>query len=767
MELRGENMKSKLLSLFLVFVMVCVTPAFAETSAMHQTSETQIMSSDESLMADSVVQSHDGLNNTTKRSFEENLGNEVLNESDNVVYVDSVNGDDNNTGSILKPKKTIKEALKGLKENASIVLAGGQYLENNITIDKCITIVGQMAEIISTQFNIIGKNVKIRDLIFKNGSAEQGGAINNNGSLTLENCVFQNNHATLGGAIYNIGTLQIIKSLFDSNNADKSNESYGGAIFNRLGNCTILDSVFKNNYAKKDGGAINNNQKGTLIVSNTEFLSNYANGAGAIYNSMKCNITASKFINNTASNLAGGISSTGDLEISNSLFEGNNAEKAGAVLTTGSSNVRNSTFFKNNAHDGIISSYGFLNLTWNKFLNNTAIIGAGVIGNKGILEIIHNEFINNKADNAGGAVTNYEATAKIENNTFENNSAYQGGAIHNVGLVTINGNVFNKNNASEGGAIYNNFRGTLTTVYVDILNNNFTMNTATNIGGAMFNAGNANLTNNRFIYNDILKETGYGGAIANIGRLYIWNWNYFFHNGLHRKVVGGGIANVDLGHTIINATYWAQQSRFIDSSVYNNAFLNIENGFLSTNSYDIYEDAVVHGPEEKEYLKNPENASVGISSWSHCYRHFKVDLGPFKDSVWGVFDTHMDPVRDITVHQGETVKIGASMWRENWFWNTFIGKLDKWTDSLASSDIRFRVYGVNNVDYLDHTNTDGYWNYDKHVMLDTSNMRPGTYVIQISSNGLRYPYDKQGAAIIWESSACQYAYLTILPKESG
>ncbi|NMC18778.1 MAG: hypothetical protein GYA38_10360, partial [Chloroflexi bacterium] len=106
-----------------------------------------------------------------------------------------------------------------------------------------------------------GANVLIRDVIFAGahlaltGSGSGGGAILNEGSLTLERTDFMANSVTCaqganctsyvnGGAILNYGSLYIRDTTFFSNSADR-----GLAIFNAGGalNCQIHHSLFMQN----------------------------------------------------------------------------------------------------------------------------------------------------------------------------------------------------------------------------------------------------------------------------------------------------------------------------------------------------------------------------------------------------------------------------------------------------------------------------------------------------------------------------------------
>ena len=82
---------------------------------------------------------------------------------------------------------------------------------------------------------------------------------------------------TFGGAIVNDGELSIVNSTFSHNSADS-----GGAIYNRDGTVSISDSAFSNNTAGW-GGAIND--YGELSIVNSSFSGNSADiSGGAIFN---------------------------------------------------------------------------------------------------------------------------------------------------------------------------------------------------------------------------------------------------------------------------------------------------------------------------------------------------------------------------------------------------------------------------------------------------------------------------------------------------
>lgn len=109
-----------------------------------------------------------------------------------------------------------------------------------------------------------------------NEAKSHGGAIDNNGNLTVNNCEFKNNHAYGAGAIDNGGNLVIKNSRFIENRVRNN----GGAI-DTNGLMTITDCIFKKNTAKNEGGAII--IRGDTNISNSSFIENSGGIGDAIF----------------------------------------------------------------------------------------------------------------------------------------------------------------------------------------------------------------------------------------------------------------------------------------------------------------------------------------------------------------------------------------------------------------------------------------------------------------------------------------------------
>uniref|UniRef100_UPI00386BF244 Ig-like domain repeat protein n=1 Tax=Methanobrevibacter sp. TaxID=66852 RepID=UPI00386BF244 len=143
--------------------------------------------------------------------------------------------------------------------------------------------------------------------------------------------IFSNNTAGQnGGAVYWSGANgDLINSTFSNNTAGQN----GGAIFWEGGNGNISDSIFDNNTANFDGGAICwVGDDGNLI--NSTFSNNTAgqNGGAIYWEGGNGNITESIFSYNTAGENGGAIYSDFNVKIMHSYFTDNAATDSGGAI---------------------------------------------------------------------------------------------------------------------------------------------------------------------------------------------------------------------------------------------------------------------------------------------------------------------------------------------------------------------------------------------------------------------------------------------------
>ena len=379
-----------------------------------------------------------------------------------------------------------------LNQNVAMTAKEAADFTNGITINKDITIDGKGHTIDAKNLGRIfsigeGFTVTLTNATLINGKADKGGAIYNDGSLTLSDVKLSDNAAdSYGGAVFNNGELVVSDSVFDSNdivNRGSASVDYGGA-------------------------AIYNWYDGTLTVSGSNFtnnIKNYKNGdnlVGAITTIGNATVIGSNFVNNSG-RWGGAISATGaelrknssTLTVSNTIFKDNSALYAGAVYIWGSNyNIADCVFDNNTA-------FGKGNMTPNNNNGGALVVSQVSRFNEPITGTISgSKFTNNKAQYGGAAYFN-KGFVTITDSVFENNVATaEGGAVGFSHasvkdlVVSINNSSFVGNKAPVAGAIFTNVDSKIT-------NSNFINNSAAKIGGAICNVNDLTVENSKFVNN--------------------------------------------------------------------------------------------------------------------------------------------------------------------------------------------------------------------------------------------------------------------------
>ncbi|MFZ1640435.1 MAG: Calx-beta domain-containing protein [Candidatus Contendobacter sp.] len=168
---------------------------------------------------------------------------------------------------------------------------------------RILTVSGNNASRILTV--AVGTTVTIDGLTLANGSSgsgNNGGAIDNQGALTVANSTLSGNRASYGGGIHNssTGALTVTNSTLSGN----VGTVFGGGIYNpgATGALTVTNSTLSGNRATYYGGGIYN--VGTLTVTHSTLFDNRTGST----------------VNNSR---GGGIYTLGDLIIGNSLVSAN------------------------------------------------------------------------------------------------------------------------------------------------------------------------------------------------------------------------------------------------------------------------------------------------------------------------------------------------------------------------------------------------------------------------------------------------------------
>lgn len=377
--------------------------------------------------------------------------------------------------------------------------------------------------------------------------------VENPGTLIVKSgTVFKNNTAKYdGGAIANFGVLDIDGATFEANKSQTETRDSqpvgGGAISLGIDSkTTIKNTKFVNNETGFNGGAI-----GTRRTINNGDITNGSHENHSLI------ISDSAFIGNKATG------TTTD-RADNKLQGGNggaifndantNAELSGTVVFSGNEagNAGGAIFVADASSSMEIASGAV-------FKSNSAKLG-GAIYNKGNLGTLDGvTFEDNTAETNGGAILNSNGgkIASITNSIFKNNTSTNGGgaAIYNKGgeIAEISNTVFEGNIAEKGngGAIFN---GGTTAANITLDNVQFIGNQAANgSGGAISTSGVVNIANATFENNSA--STG-GGAINVDGTVKLSGENTFSGNKVGDKLndinlnQNNGQAKVDVSGTL-------------------------------------------------------------------------------------------------------------------------------------------------------------------------------------------------------------------------
>lgn len=164
----------------------------------------------------------------------------------------------------------------------------------------------------------VGGNVHLSGMTLQNGFAPalayNGGAVQNEGTLTISDSNISDNFAGIGGGIWNhAGSLTIERTSMTGNQA-----SDGGAILNSSGTVTITNATFNGN-SFFNGGAIEN-QGGQVTLLNATITSNHVN---------------------PSIGFGGGLATccTGVTTIKNTILAGNTPTECAGPLTSAGYNV--------------------------------------------------------------------------------------------------------------------------------------------------------------------------------------------------------------------------------------------------------------------------------------------------------------------------------------------------------------------------------------------------------------------------------------------
>ena len=445
----------KKISSTLIFLLTVLLIISSVNAIEENNNDTTVIEETNIQTSDISVSEANAENIDNSKSTQDN----TLKASNNNRYFNS-SAENDGDGSAENPWKTItSEHLNSISQGTVYIANGNYEINQYITINSDITIIGENINdtIISLKNDYylrvsLSKTVNMANLTIRNGNNK---ALRNSGTLTLDHVKFENNKGYDGGAIDNDRTLNINNSYFYNNKATE----YGSAIYNKE-TLNVNNTVFADNSAK--WGTIYTITHMSII--NCTFLNDYATYGGAIYmEKLRGNpvtIKSSRFINCTSYSYGGAIASYNS---TSTIINDNEFINCKSIRSTGGA-----AYF-DNANS---------TLTNNTFINNSAIIGGAYITLNSFTNLTGNIFENNTAKYYGGAIFDSYNDIKIDNNTFRNNSAQYGGAIYILSIqeyLNITQSIFESNTAvKSGGAIYSDGNT------INLINNQFKDNYAQN-----------------------------------------------------------------------------------------------------------------------------------------------------------------------------------------------------------------------------------------------------------------------------------------------
>ena len=468
----------------------------------------------------------------------------------------------------------LKDALKNATGSSVTVKLGSDIsatapikIGNNTP--KSVTILGE------------DKNYKSTTLAFD---------VQKNTELTLNNITLDTiqHGSSWGGAMYNEGTLTLDNVTFNNNKAKTRNAVGGGAMAlvsagTNPVNTTIKNSTFTNNSTETSNSAKNNG--GAIYVYGTS-------SANAGDNTL--NISDSNFESNSTNKTGGaiGVNNLGpanfEIEIKNTTFTENKSTGYGGAIdvTTGGTgnvtiNLDHATFNGNESEsDGGAIAYEKGNITSN---------------------ISNSTFTNNTANN-GGAIYNGIKNLTISNTIFDGNKTNdggKGGAIYNAGNISLNQTEFKQSTDTiyMANDSFADFSGT------NILNGSISSENATseikNKGTLILNADNSGYTG---IYTQESGQTDvnasstfFGGETTIVDGVLNWNTLKNYNSTLKVEKGSLNIGNVSKASLSLNSNSYIKKDTLVN--INSKGEIKLNGGSITLDDNDIWAGNISIGDE--------------------------------------------------------------------------------------------------------------------------------------------------------------------------
>lgn len=246
------------------------------------------------------------------------------------------------------------------------------------------------------------------------GAASRAITVNAGVQVTLDSLTLSNGPVSSGGAIWNDGTLSVLRASVTQTSAGAA--GIGGGIYNN-GALTVEDTTVSAGVAQT-GGGLYNDSAGSAVLTRVTIDGNQASlEGGGIFNDGSLTLIQSVVQNNSttaaATTLGAGISNNGIITIESTSVAANTTSGygvGGGIYTRGQLEMRNSVVASNSAAEG-----GGINneppgravLARVTIRANDALSGGGVFNSSSAgFSASESAIVSNSADNFGGGVAN-------------------------------------------------------------------------------------------------------------------------------------------------------------------------------------------------------------------------------------------------------------------------------------------------------------------------------------------------------------------------
>ncbi len=339
-------------------------------------------------------------------------------------YVDSLNGDDNNDGSLSTPFKTPERAVETINNAGEI---GVVYIMSDLLLSNTLYILSDITLLPygNTTYTVFRDTVNNHYNLMEVYSSLSLGEENMQGQLIFDGGYDTiNNTRTFiaAGSILNIykGTVNMYNGITLQNNNTTGN--LGAAVHLEEGSLNLYGGKITRNHAGYAAGIYNYNSYVRMEGGEISYNIAESYGGGILNDDGEFTLNGGSINNNTAHDVAGGIYNY------NSYVR----MEGGEI----------SYNFAQDVGGGVYNDDGEFTLNDGSINNNTARDAAGIYNSNSYVHMEGGEISYNIAESYGGGVCNEDGEFTLNGGAIENNTAISGGGIfHYSGDMLLGGNI--------------------------------------------------------------------------------------------------------------------------------------------------------------------------------------------------------------------------------------------------------------------------------------------------------------------------------------